>query len=344
MGFHGTGKTSLGVLIYEATEACNQNCRFCYNHWRPEGSSPVDASLARRTLKRILSQAEIGSVSLSGGEPMLLRNLTDLALRCRFAGSRVNVLTNGTLLTDSAIRNFGSIGISTLQIPLLSDRADIHEALTTLPGSWNKAVSSLRMAVDILGPEKVAAVLIITAANVDTLATTLDLYDRIGVRTVMVNRFNLGGNGLLSSSDLLPSGVALRSSFKVVSDFALAHPGMSFVSGVCTPMCVLNPSDYPGVRFTSCSTDLKSRPLAVNYRGDVRFCNHSPYVLGNVYERPIGEILTDETVLQRFAGVPSECGDCHLFERCKGGCRAASEQVHGTFDAVDPIVEYLKLT
>ena len=37
--------------------------------------------------------------------------------------------------------------------------------------------------------------------------------------------------------------------------------------------------------------------------------------------------------------MPAECSDCHLLERCGGGCRAASEQLYGTFSRKDPIID-----
>lgn len=327
-----------GLVVYELTESCNQNCRFCYNHWRPGGSVPADARLARRTLKLLLSQTKIGSVSFSGGEPMLVRNIHDLALRCRFKGIGFNVLTNGTLLSEDDIVNFGSIGISALQIPLLSDQAAIHEGLTGLRGSWNKALGSLQAAVRILGPERVASVLVITARNADSIENTLELLHRTGVRTVMVNRFNIGGNGIANSAGLALCPAGLKRAFGAVNRFASVHPEMSFVSGVCTPMCILDPADYPRIRFTSCSTDLKDRPIAVSARGDVRFCNHSPHILGNIYERSILDILEDQSVLERYSGVPEKCAECRLFARCRGGCRAAAEQLGGSFAEADPLL------
>ena len=332
-------KFPIGHLVYELTEACNQNCRFCYNHWRPEGSRPVDGTLAFRTLKRLLRQAQIGSISFSGGEPTLLRNMDDMVLKCRFKGSHVNVLTNGTIISEDDITNLGSMGIANLQVPLLSSDAAVHESLTGLPGSWQKATGTVRNAIRILGPDHVAAVLIVTAVNAPTLAQTLDFYRELGIRTVMVNRFNLGGNGLRNKAELCLSRDGLRAAFKVVSDFAVANRDMRFVSGVCTPMCLMDPHDFPGIMFTSCSTDLAMRPLTVSYRGDVRFCNHSPFVLGNIWERDIKDILEDETIKARYSGVPDKCASCSLFSRCKGGCRAASEQVYGTFSEVDPVLD-----
>lgn len=332
-------KYTLGHLVYELTEACNQNCSFCYNHWRPDGSLPPDDRLARRTLNRLLKQAHIGNISFSGGEPMLMGNIHDLALKCRFKGSSVNILTNGTLLGDDDFFNFKNIGINALQIPLLSSEKEIHDHLTGLPGSWEKACNSVRHALDALGADHFAAVLIITSRNRECLPETLGLYAELGIRTVMVNRFNLGGNGLKNRGELSLSREDLNAAFKVVSDFSLRHPDMDFVSGVCTPVCVLDPIKYPGIRFTSCSTDITNRPVTISFKGDVRFCNHSPFVLGNIWERDIKDILEDESVMKRYAGIPEQCNGCKLYARCKGGCRAASEQVYGTFDKVDPIIE-----
>ena len=131
----------------------------------------------------------------------------------------------------------------------------------------------------------------------------------------------------------------LKKAFADVEQFAVAHPDMHFVSGVCTPLCLLDPTPYPHIRFTSCNTDFRRRPVAVNYAGDVRFCNHSPRVIGNIHDRPIGEILTDPENVARYAEVPDMCRDCALLSRCNGGCRAASEQVYGTFAKADPILE-----
>ena len=326
-------------LVYELTGACNQCCRFCYNYWR-DGSTPIappDSSRARKTLKKLLSQASVGNLSFSGGEPLLLPNIHDLVLHARFKGSKVNVLTNGTLLTADALENFRSLGVSVIQIPLLSTDASVHDYLTNVPGSWKKAVDALRRTGQAgIG----AAVLVITKVNAPGVAETLGLIRDCGIRTVMVNRFNIGGNGIRNVQELVPDRKTLQDAFAAVEAFAGRNPDIHFVSGVCTPLCYLDTAPYPHIRFTKCSTDLTGRPVTVNYNGDVRFCNHSPRVLGNIYSRPIGEILTDPEINGWYAGVPEECDKCALLTRCGGGCRAASEQVHGTFSALDPILEY----
>ena len=326
-------------VVFELTEACNQCCRFCYNYWR-DGASPIpapDPSRARKTLRKLLSQARIGTLSFSGGEPMLLANVHDLAMKARFKGSQVNVLTNGTLLTEEALTFFHNLGIGAIQIPVLSADATVHEHLTGLPGSWRKATEALERVAAVMS-RGAYAVLVITKVNAPGIPATLELIHGLGVRSVMVNRFNIGGMGLQHRRELSLDPDILRQAFSDVDAFADAHPDMHFVSGVCTPACLLDPADYPHVQFTWCSTDFNRRPVAVNDRGDVRFCNHSPHVIGNIYERPLGEILADPANVSRYAAVPDRCKDCSLLKRCNGGCRAASEQVFGTFAEADPIL------
>ena len=326
-------------IVFELTQACNQCCRFCYNYWR-DGRTPLpapDPSRARKTLRELLSQAAVGTISFSGGEPLLLRNVHDLALTARFRGTRVNVLTNGTLLTPDALENFMSLGIGAIQIPVLSYRPEVHEHLTGLKGSWQKAVDALTRVAERM-PTGAFAVLVISKVNAPDVTGTLELLYQKGIRSVMVNRFNMGGMGLLHTQELVLDAPTLKKAFADVEAFAVVHPDMHFVSGVCTPLCFLDTLPYPHIRFTACSTDFTRRPVTVNYRGDVRFCNHSPYVLGNIYERPIGDILTDPENVARYSVLPEQCSRCELLQRCGGGCRAASEQVYGRFDAMDPVL------
>jgi radical SAM protein with 4Fe4S-binding SPASM domain len=61
--------------------------------------------------------------------------------------------------------------------------------------------------------------------------------------------------------------------------------------------------------------------------------------LGNIHQKPLAEILDATHIGNFYGGIPDHCANCKLWEMCRGGCRAASEQLYGTFDRVDPIVE-----
>ena len=339
MWFRRGDKLDIGIVVFELTDACNQACKFCYNHFKGEGTCPVEAPnfrLARRTLKRLLGEARIGSLSLSGGEPMLLPRIHDLVLRARMAGSNVNILTNGTLLTDNDIAIFDDLGVGTLQIPMLSHSADIHDSITQLRGSWQRATTAARRVAE-RKEGWLTPVLILSRLNYGSIEPTMRMYAEMGCRYVMVNRFNIGGLGKVYHKELTLTHDELRNAFRRVDTMA-AELKMTIHSGVCTPMCLLDPKEYPHIMFTNCSTDLSSRPLTVNYRGDVRFCNHSPRVLGNIYSESLRSIIERSASDGYFDSVPESCVGCKLWQRCRGGCRAASEQMYGTFDRIDPVM------
>lgn len=334
-------KHHIPVVVYEVTEACNQSCRFCYNHWKgsacPAMPPAPDFRLARRTLRRLLRQTSVGSLSLSGGEPMLMPRIHDLALKARFSGASVNLLTNGTLLGKEDIEIMNHIGIGAVQIPILAAEPAVHDHTTGLPGSWQKAVENARR-ISSVKAGWLVPVLIVSKLNASCVEETLRFYcTEFGITMAMVNRFNIGGLGLHHAPELNLSREELREVFSRIDKVA-GELGMTIQSGVCTPMCVLNPGDYPNIRFSHCSTDLSNRPLTVNYKGDVRFCNHSPRVLGNIYDKTIGEIVSECKNDGYFDKVPEYCTTCNLWSRCRGGCRAASEQLFGTFDKADPIL------
>ena len=301
------------------------------------GVPAPDFRLARRTLRRVLRQATVGSVSLSGGEPMLMPRIHELTLKARFAGANVNLLSNGTLIKDIDLDIMKQVGVGTIQIPILAAEPSLHDYTTGLKGSWQKAVDNARK-ISSIKSNWLLPVLIVSKLNIHNIEEILRFYQsEFGSTRAMVNRFNIGGLGKLNASELTLTTSELKDAFTRVDSVA-GELGMTIQSGVCTPMCVLNPDDYPNIMFSHCSTDLSNRPLTVNYKGDVRFCNHSPRILGNIYDKPIGQIVSECQDDGYFDKIPTPCDTCKLWARCRGGCRAASEQLYGTFNRVDPIL------
>ena len=341
MLFSRRKKVELGFAVFELTDACNQACRFCYNHFKggaePCAVAAPDFRMARRTLKRLLGEANIGSISFSGGEPMLMPRIHDLILKARLAGTNVNLLTNGTLLKAEDVDIIGNLGVGVVQIPLLSHRAEVHDHITQLEGSWERAMASAKRIAEV-DPAWLTPVFILSRLNVNDIEPTLEMYAAMGVKRIMLNRFNIGGLGRRYAAELTLSHAELRDAFRR-ADAKLGELGMRAHNGVCTPLCVLEPRDYPNITFTHCTTELTSRPLTINYRGDVRFCNHSPRVLGNILREHLDDILKRTADEGIYNTMPERCAACDLWQRCRGGCRAASEQLYGTFDIADPILD-----
>lgn len=93
--------------IFVRTGGCNLRCNWCdtpYASWSPEGSE--------MTLDEI--EAKVKSlpgrhVVLTGGEPMIARNIRDLAARFRKSGYHITIETAGTIDPDAIDCDLASI-------------------------------------------------------------------------------------------------------------------------------------------------------------------------------------------------------------------------------------------
>jgi radical SAM protein with 4Fe4S-binding SPASM domain len=331
-------RLSLASVLFEVTPHCNLACRYCYVPWeapRPRLKAPRDAAFERadRTLARLLRVAHVGSVTMTGGEPLLQERLPELVLRCRLAGSAVNVISNGTAGAPEQWSQLCRLGVSLFELPTHAADPEIHDGLVGRPGAWE----SVAVSMDTIRANggRVVGVVVLTRANAPQLADTLALFAARNIEQVMLNRFNPGGRGLHHGSELAPTVTELREAFAVADRLAPAL-GLHITSNVGFPHCLIDPHDYRRLRFTSCSADLARRPLALDVDGGLRFCNHSPVVFANIHDDP-PESLFEAPYLRAWRDtVPPACSNCRRFATCFGGCRAVSEQIGGTLADVDP--------
>ncbi|MCD7898628.1 MAG: SPASM domain-containing protein [Bacteroides sp.] len=228
-----------------------------------------------------------------------------------------------------------------MEFSIFSSRPEIHDEITRKPGSWEIAVENMRSMLSNDIP--VTPVVVVTRLNHKYIEETVQFFYKMGIQSVMINRYNLGGEGLNHPNKLSPDSSQLRQALTVLNHFA-EETGMRVLSGVCTPHCVLNPDDYSFVRFGSCSDDVYRRPLTFDLEGNLRLCNHSPVYAGNIYKQSLGEIIASSYVEEWSDLQLSFCQSCTRLLKCKGGCRAASEQMGLSLKHEDPIIHELKST
>lgn len=335
------GRLELPLVVFEATAACNLRCRYCYNVWnRPGGGAAPRSSyrVARRVLRRLFGQAAVRSISISGGEPFLAERLSELVLECRLRGAAVTIITNGSGGDRDGYATMRQLGVSSFELPLHSPSAEIHDAMTGVAGSWARSRRSIEE-IRALGGS-VVGVVVITRLNHLVVADAMRALIDLGAEWILLNRFNVGGRGVGERAALAPGRAELEAAFRAANEVA-AVSGVKVASGVCTPMCVLDPRRYPAISWSFCSPEPRRRPLTLTAEGDLRFCNHSPVVAGNVLRQPLAEILACDRFREWAEAVPALCAGCDRFDRCRGGCRAASEQLGRSLASADPILDDL---
>ena len=330
-------KPKLPLLSFEVTMTCNLKCRFCYNHYKNTGVKPKISSytIAKKTLKKIFKVFDVGQLTFTGGEPFMSERFSELVLLARLKGATVTVISNGNFAQIDKYLQLTELGVKLFELPIHSHNPEIHDLMTGRKGSHEKSVSIIKnLIVNAVTP---VAVIVLTKFNADSILETVKFISNLGIKQVMLNRYNIGGEGVKNPLEVLPTESQLKKAFSDISLFALKN-NLKVFSSVCTPFCILKPTEYPGIGFSSCSTDITKRPVTIDYLGNLRFCNHSPVVLGNIFKNLPQEILSNPLLKEWENVVPIFCENCEKFKYCKAGCRAASQQCGFALDKPDPII------
>jgi radical SAM protein with 4Fe4S-binding SPASM domain len=333
-------KVSIRHIIYEVTQECNLTCRYCYNYWRREHEQirVSDFRDNKRAIRKLLKTVDFEHITFTGGEPFCADGLAELILDCRMKGKSVNVISNGTRGTCKDYLTLKKLGVGLLEFPLHSDNATVHDTLTTVPGCFEKVVDSIRYCIQ--SGLDVCTVVVLTKENIESLEATLTFAQSLGVKRVMLARFNIGGRGIANADPLMPSAEQLKKAFTVAHE-CLKKNSLHISANVCLPECIICPEEFPGLYISRCSADVNRRPLTINSFGEIRVCNHSPVTIGSIRDSSIDSVFNSKYIKQWYQP-PDYCSNCTRWQTCGGGCRAASEQLGYSPEQVDPIVTTMK--
>jgi radical SAM protein with 4Fe4S-binding SPASM domain len=133
----------LGVHL-DLTWRCNERCVHCYLDHDGEGElsfAEIDALLPQ------LADAGVFFLTISGGEPLLRRDLFDILRRARDLTFNVKLKTNAILIREREAALIRDLGVESVQISVYSHRAEVHDAITKAPGSLARTLRAIRFLV-----------------------------------------------------------------------------------------------------------------------------------------------------------------------------------------------------
>jgi len=306
------------LFVFEVTPKCNLSCRYCYNIWKTQdylagGELPLSGI---ELLADSISAAHPVSITLTGGEPLLRKDLCGIVHAFSDRGIRVGIATNGLLLDQETAELLKKAGVEWVEVSIPSLHPDRYEDLCGIVGP--AAVKGAMLAVKSVGI-RLTVSHIITSVNCDEAGVIVDLAYAFSADAVALNRFVPGGTGL-SNQHLLPTLNQLDSSLKKASERSLRSPGITVFTAIPVEDCILKHADYPGIKFGSCICGVGK--WAINPAGDLRICEQSPHSIGNLLESPFAELFESQFIADfRDFNCRSTCPACASFSSCGGGCR-----------------------
>lgn len=333
------------------TNYCNLECIHCsYSSTR----SKAEPALSTEVVHRLLDDAAaLGNQVFhwSGGEPATRSDLAELIAHASTNGFGMRLLSNGILLDQKRLAAYWDAGLRKVLVSMdgLEAHHDHHRAS---PGLFPKTMRGIRNAVAAGYHTRVNAAA--TTDNVDDMVPLATLLSDEGVHTFTVFYLISVGRGADIAGLQVPPD-RWRSLIAEMTDLAASLP---------TPMeitveKVFAWNDEPGGADGVDGADGADGGHGGRGHGCLGFLDGCDYVnvladgrvypcvcfvdkapaLGNVNERPLGDILHDPRSWRFYWGLTdtnTTCAGCGELDRCGGGSRAASWTAAGDWFALDP--------
>lgn len=131
----------LKSIHIEVASACNERCVHCYIPHENK-TSFMDSELFYKIIESG-RKMNIIHVTLSGGEPLIHKNIIGFLEKCRKMDLSVNVLSNLTTLNDEIIIEMKKNRLLSVQTSVYSMDAKVHDSITNLSGSLEKTIKGL---------------------------------------------------------------------------------------------------------------------------------------------------------------------------------------------------------
>jgi radical SAM protein with 4Fe4S-binding SPASM domain len=104
--------------------------------------------------------------------------------------------------------------------------------------------------------------------------------------------------------------------------------------------CLTDHAAYANLNFGFCSAGTDRAYYTLDPLGNLRPCNHTSTILGNLLEEPFADLIAPERMRAFVEAVPAFCDPCALRDSCQGGCKAAAEVCSGSLVAEEPFLRY----
>ena len=297
----------LGAHI-DVTYRCNERCEHCYLDHEDHGE------MTTAEIKGILDQlAAAGTflLTFSGGEVFLRRDFLELVAYARKLLFNVKVKTNAVMIREHQARELRRLGVEQVQVSVYSHRAEVHDAITKLPGSLEKTIRGIRLLRE--------AGLQVTLANVlmrnnfddykGTQALALDLGADYGLDPTITPKLD-GDRSVLNLG--IPGSLLLT----VFHDESLVGD----VAAFCAPPPAVGEDVMNGIPCSAGHTSCYISPYA-----EVFPCVQFPIACGNLREQTFEEIWRNSpqfhevrSIRARDLTTCSSCSHVGSCSRCPG--------------------------
>lgn len=174
----------LPVLLAFVTDRCNLRCPMCgvYEHDEPDASRELSTDEWKAVLDSAGRLRTI-IVSISGGEPLLRKDIFEIVSHAEQREIAVHVCTNGTMIDADNAAELQASGVKTVSVSVEGTSAEVHERLRG-PGTFEKTIEGIRLLREHAPGIRVGINTLITTENYRGLDRMIPFAEKLGVHQI----------------------------------------------------------------------------------------------------------------------------------------------------------------
>ena len=342
------------VVVWNCTKACNLNCVHCYSQ---SNARQAPDELTTEQGKELLTDlAEFGApvVLFSGGEPLMRKDLFELAPFAREKGMRVVISTNGTLIDKQAAEKLKKIDVSYVGVSF-DAIMETNDNFRRTKGAFERALQGIRNCQD--AGIKVGLRFTITKHNNDDIPAIFDLIKDENIPRVCFYHLVYSGRGSEIQAEDLSHDETRKTVDLIIDKTAEFHKAGKKIE-------VLTVDNHADGVYLYMRMKRENHPRAeevmellkmnggnstgigigcVSWNGDIhpdQFWRY--YSFGNVKERKFSDVWVDlsdpimKVLKDRKPHIKGRCSKCKWLDICNANFRVRAEAVTDDIWESDP--------
>jgi pyrroloquinoline quinone biosynthesis protein E len=296
----------------------------------------AESELSTDDWKRVFTQARalgVLQLGLSGGEPLLRKDLEELAAHARMEGLYSTLVTSGLGLTRARAERLKDGGLEHIQISIQDSDPEVAERIAGVRSVKHKQAAAA--IVRELGFAFTINV-VLHRANLDRIGEIIDLAADLGADRIELANTQYYGWGLLNRSSLMPTREQVERSREIAERAIERYRGRMQITYVLP--------DYYEQYPKACYGGWGKLYLVVTPSGMVLPCHGATQIttleFDNVRSHSLEWIWQESRAFQIFRGdswMKEPCRSCALKTVDFGGCRCQAFALTGDAANADPV-------
>ncbi|MFH0926161.1 MAG: radical SAM protein [bacterium] len=344
------------IVVWNSTRTCNLRCVHCYTD---SDNIAYEGELSTKEAKDViedLGRFKVPALLFSGGEPLLRKDLFELAGYALEHGIKPTLSTNGTLINKKIAKEIKKTGFTYVGISL-DGIGEVNDQFRGLKGAFDKAMQGFRNCVEV--DQRVGLRLTLTKRNYLDLHQIFDFIEENKIDRACFYHLVYSGRGLDIKKDDLTheeSRKAMDIILQRTEDFSKRGLQKEILT-------VDNHVDGIYLYLKKRETDPKKAAEIMKFLiwnggglystgvgiGEMDFCGNvhpdqfwMDHTLGNIKKRPFSEIWMDTNdpimagLKNRKHLLKGKCSKCKWIDACGGSFRVRALRVFGDPWMEDP--------